>query len=317
MKYLFVVALAVSFLGFAHRYPSSSMLIPITPTSAEPSIDPTYNAVNEVGHPTGMAANLLYVFLPGTNGTPAGYKDILNEALAKGYHAIGLEYPNGEEVEQACKGSGNPNCPGLVRYETITGLHPTKYGSVMGPPDSVVGRLTSLLSYLSSHYPNDGWRQYLSGGNINWSQVVVGGHSQGAGHAAFIGKLFLASGLCDFDSPADVDPASTTSPYPAPAAWLSSANKTSPNLEYGFTNRADQIAVYPVVRRAWDSLPMPPANQLTVNVQASTPAESHGLTVVDGSTPILPSGMPKYLPQWDKACFSFTGPSRKSIRRGL
>src|SRR6185436_11530862 len=42
--------------------------------------------------------NLLFLFFPGTGGTPFFYQNLLNTAADLGFHAIGLNYPNDEAV---------------------------------------------------------------------------------------------------------------------------------------------------------------------------------------------------------------------------
>jgi len=58
-------------------------------------------------------------------------------------------------------------------------------------------RLFYLLQHLDATYPNDGWKSFYSTQNIDgedigptiaWRNIVVSGHSQGAGHAAYLAK---------------------------------------------------------------------------------------------------------------------------------
>ncbi|MBD5654801.1 MAG: hypothetical protein IAI50_06420, partial [Candidatus Eremiobacteraeota bacterium] len=258
MRYLAVAAI------FAFMIPGASLAAPaltsIKPSVVDPGIDPAYDSPNEVGAPTARARGRLFVFLPGSGVTPAQYMKIVQEALRQGFNAIGLEYPNGTSIQQLCQKSHAAACPSLVRNDTITGKMPNRFVKVQRR-DSIAGRLISLLGYLAQHDPNGHWSQYLSDGSIVWSRVVVGGHSQGAGNAAYIGKLFNVAGLCDFDSPVDVDP---TAPTPLPAPWLSGKNVTPVEREFGFTNKLDRIAPYAQVVADWNAIPIPAKNQLTI-----------------------------------------------------
>lgn len=55
--------------------------------------------------------------------------------------------------------------------------------------NSITGRLVSLLTYLNSNFPTEGWGQYLTNGQPRWDLITVAGHSQGGGHAGYLAKL--------------------------------------------------------------------------------------------------------------------------------
>ena len=59
----------------------------------------------------------------------------------------------------------------------------------IAPQDAVLHRLTKALAYLAQTYPNEGWGAFLVNGAPDWSRIVLGGHSNGSGEAAFI-ELF-------------------------------------------------------------------------------------------------------------------------------
>jgi hypothetical protein len=180
----------------------------------------------------------------------------------------------------------------------------------ISPEDSIVGRLTALLSYLSATYPDAGWNAFLSNGSPNWSLIVIGGHSQGAGDAAYIAKAQLLAGTCTFDCPDDGNSIVGT------ALWLSETNSTPVSSQYGFTNRGDRIATFTGVTLDWsiigypgplydvdnNSPPYNNSHQLyTVSLQSGLLA-SHCCTIVDAYTPFS-NNSPLFLPVWDYMCF--------------
>lgn len=79
-----------------------------------------------------------------------------------------------------------------------------------------------MLLWLENNYPNDGWSgkhlerakpaivylfflAYLNGTtSVNWTQIIVSGHSQGSGHAAFIGMLQNCSRIIQYGGCTDL-----------------------------------------------------------------------------------------------------------------
>jgi len=160
-------------------------------TGAEIDWKPNDNehAQHHVWLPAGRRRNgKLFVFMPGTTNKPADYQDFSSEAARAGYHVIGLMYRNDKAIESVCPGNPNPNCSGNMRLEIVTGVDSSEDVTV-NVPNSIDYRLTKLLEYLDDNHPHQGWSRFLKGGKPNWSRIAVGGHSQGAGHAALIAQL--------------------------------------------------------------------------------------------------------------------------------
>jgi hypothetical protein len=85
------------------------------------------------------------------------------------------------------------DCYGKVRLEVIDGTDRTQLVNV-NRSNSIENRLIRLLLYLHARSPGDGWGQYLSADNtLNWPVFVVGGHSQGGGHAGLLGRYHRVS----------------------------------------------------------------------------------------------------------------------------
>lgn len=281
----------------------------VAPASIESGINVAYNANDYFSTPIATPKNKLFVFLPGTGGVPSAIQGILREGARRGYHVIGLTYDNGTEVNQYCASSTDASCWGNVRNEIIYGQDTSPLVTVSAA-DSVVGRLNALLSYLTTTYPNQGWDRYFSAGSPVWSTIVVGGHSQGAGDAAYLAKGESLAGVCTFDSPDDGNARAGA------ASWLSTPSTTSVTLQYGFTNMDDSVAGYNGVTGNWSLLGFPGipfdvdgsqapygnSHQLYTVVSSSVTPDTHGYTVVDSATP-LQNGVPVYAPVWDQICF--------------
>jgi hypothetical protein len=264
-----------------------------------------------------VAKGLLFVFLPGTGGVPSQYRLILRTGAARGYHAIGLNYPNPTAVGTLCKDSTDPNCFWDVRREIVTG-EDTSTKVAVNSANSILHRLQALLSYLQVHYPTEGWERFLSNGSVDWSRVIVAGHSQGGGHAAVMAKLYKLHRAVYFSSPADWSDVAD-----APPAWLSLPGATDVADQYGFSHLEDTLVPFAHVALIWSALglgtygapasvdnqaaPYGNSHQLTTNaapnVIAGVLTPAHAATVVDLLTPRTAANTPLYEPVWSYLCF--------------
>lgn len=287
----------------------------VLPSTANPAIT-TALAPNVVINPdpAATARGRLFVMLPGTSATPQIYRRILRVGAQRGYHVIGLTYPNDSAVATLCAGSADAACPGNIRREIITGQDVSALVAV-DAANSIAGRLESLLTYLTITFPNEGWGQYLNAGGINWALVTMAGHSQGAGHAGFLAKLQSLDRAVMFSGPADSGVAAGST-----AAWLSLPNVTPASRQYGFTHTADTLAPFALVTGNWAQIGLPAfgaavsvdnsaapfanAHQLTTsaapnpNPTGPSASPTHGAPVEDAVTPLDAQGQPLFAPVW-------------------
>jgi hypothetical protein len=213
----------------------------------------------------------------------------------------------------------DPDCAGKVRREVITGEDTSTLVSV-DLTNSISDRLRSLLVYLNTTFPNEGWGRYLIGGSVDWSAVVVAGHSQGGGHAGYFAKLHRFDRVVMFSAPGDTGAAANSA-----AQWVSLANITPASSQYGFTHTADPLAPLATVSRNWTgiglgafgtpvsvdgaSAPFANSRQLTTsappnpNPGGPTAAPAHGAPVADAVTPRDQNGRPAYIPVWTYLAF--------------
>lgn len=264
--------------------------------------------------PQVVARGRLFVMLPGTLAVPNTYQDIVRTGAARGYHALGLTYPNDDAIEGLCGSSSDPDCAGRARREVITGEDTSPLVNVT-PANSITNRLVALLQFLDLSFPNEGWGQFLAGGQPLWSRITIAGHSQGGGHAGFFAKLVELDRAVMFSAPGD------TGVAPASAAqWLSLPNVTPVDRQFGFTHVNDNLAPLANVSRAWQAIglgafggltsvdgasaPFGNARQLTTsappnpNPTGPSASPTHGAPVVDAVTPRDGQGRPIYAPVW-------------------
>lgn len=128
----------------------------------------------------------LFIFLPGTGATPEYYTHLMDAAAEAGMHVIALRYPNDRSANiQICPHDPDDDCHEKVRREITRGVDVSDNVSV-NAENSVEGRLQSALTHLAAQAPDEGWGEYLYGDSILWESIVLSGHSQGGGHAAYI-----------------------------------------------------------------------------------------------------------------------------------
>lgn len=255
--------------------------------------------------------NQLFVFLPGTGGIPLNTQEINNTAADLGFHAVNLTYPNDEAVGDLCGGLNTDlDCYGKVRLEIKDGTDRTNLVNV-NRANSIENRLIKLLIYLRTQAPNDNWGQFLiNDTNLDWSKIVVSGHSQGGGHAGIIGRFHPVARVVMF---AAMDFNARTN---SPANWIgvpsSTPNASTPDKFWGFAHTRDEIVTFNLLStRIWTAYGMPNFGA-TVNVDSSAPPFNnthsltsnidcdnfHGCVVVDARL-VRQNGVPVFKPVWE------------------
>lgn len=279
----------------------------VLPTQANRSVTGPNDPSIAMAGPRSRSNGLLVVFLPGTGGKPACCQLFLREAVSLGYHAIGLTYNNDAAVGSVCL--NDLGCFGLVRRNRFDGTSPSAYSS-LPPQDGIASRLTAVLSYLRAHYPHEGWGSFVRRGAPVWSHIVVAGHSQGGGEAAFIGTIRRLRGVITLSSPPD------TNLSRQPATWVAEVphGLTPIDRMVGFVHSGDPF--YPRIAADWQAMDLGSLGPLTSvddtrppyhhthELLSSAPLPlvvlaQHDSTAVDSATPACANGSPRYAPVWE------------------
>ena len=153
----------------------------------------------------------------------------LREAWDSGFIVIQLAYNNRFAInsEGECGGDFQiDNCAGNIRREKILGgnLSPI---AVTPVADSIEHRLIRLVEYLETknfELPINAIRY----NRINWPRMFLGGHSQGAGQALYIGKYFGAKHVCMLAGSYDVPDVVPAPPPELIADWFLDTSSTIP-----------------------------------------------------------------------------------------
>ena len=269
----------------------------------------------------------LLVFLPGTQGAPSQYTYILRAGASRGFHAVGINYTNQTAMGSLCQFSADPDCYWTARTEVVFGNGtPVSGQSAITRADSVVNRVSKLLSWLSARYPAEGWGQFLRADEtVDWSRVVLAGHSQGGGHVGVLAKTVALSRAVYFSAPEDWNERTNR-----PAIWTAARpNVTAASVQFGFGSDQDTLVPNAHAFAHWDGLGLarPGAGPVLVDGAAApflasrqlrtslspNPASTaitaalrfHGVTVVDTSTPVDAAGKPLFDANgvWEYLCF--------------
>jgi len=288
----------------------------VRPHDTDPAIDHFLKDHYAIFYKSEKHNGRLFVFFPGTYGQPQGYQLLLDEAARAGYKAVGLEYPDANAdprasaVGQICARSTDPDCPALVRRARLSG-GTAPGGTWVTPANSILSRLISLLRYLDREHPTDGWGAFVRGTSLAWDRMALGGHSQGAGMAAFLAKEHLVARVALWSGPSDYLPALGRFP-----PWMGAVSATPLDRWYGMVHTDEpgesmlvagwRVLGLPVPPVVLDGGPIPAAHGFIVTRPARGPASplgivnaAHGSVATDFRTPIDAAGQPVYGPVWD------------------
>jgi hypothetical protein len=174
----------------------------------------------------------LLLMLVGTDAAASHNVPFFNFAASLGYHVISLDYKN-TVITTVCSNSEDSACFTGFRQEIIFG-DPVSPLVEVDSINSIYHRFHTLLIYLSKKYPKQGWQQYISTNGIQWPKIIVAGHSQGAGHAAYLGKKFPVNRVLIFAGPQDY-----LVRFHSPAGWLSQKGKTASSNYFAFLHVKD------------------------------------------------------------------------------
>jgi hypothetical protein len=275
----------------------------VLPSEADPRVTRFTNVGSWIVHNASASPQAeLLVFLPPTGGSESGFpferfQLFFGTATNLGYNVIGLQCNNRPAVVQMCQADPDPACSGAFREKRSFGDDVTPVIDDT-PPEAIISRLVNLLVLLVRRYPDQGWERYLNGDEPNWGRLALGGHSQGAGMAAYIAKKKEVARVVLLSSPRDV-----SGPDRRPAPWLSMPSATPLDRWYALRHvrepQSDALA------RAYETLGIPPSHVRVVNLEpepgpqgAEGPLRYHVSVIGDLTTPRTQDGAPAYGPDW-------------------
>lgn len=286
----------------------------VDPTSTDPAIvaltELPGSATRRLDHfavvDAGRRNGYLYVHLPGSGGLPENSLSFARHAAGRGFHVVSLAYPNWPSVNELTANGGDSAEPGRVREERLFGTNASVLVDV-DAANSIWNRLVRLLEHLDTEHPEEGWGRFLIDGAPDVARTVIGGHSQGAGHAAYLGQEFRLAGVLMLGGPGDFVAGVGL------ADWLFRPSPTGAGRYYGFVHELDpsadtfRLAQLALGLGAFGPLvdvdQLPPdawsSNRLTSSRQDIPTGNYHGAVVVDAHLPRNPDGTPAYAHAWN------------------
>jgi len=209
----------------------------VTPFSTNSNYDINQDS-SLVDYNSNLSNGKLVLFLGGTNSNTDNYTALKNKIVDLGYKFINLSYPN---TVPAASLSNNTNALAFDEYrQEICYGTPLSNTVSVDSLNSIHTRFNYLLTYLNSTYPTQNWGNYLnSNTSINWDNIIVAGHSQGSGHAAYLAKsnavdrVLMFSGLNDYSDF-----------FSCPGNWLNEVSVTPTTKFYSYLSLLDEVVNY-------------------------------------------------------------------------
>lgn len=157
------------------------------------------------------------ITIGGTNSRPSDFRNVHMWAHDMGYNVVGIDYEN-EVSSTVCQSSTDYSCYDEYRSEIAFG-QPMSDLVRVNERNSIAHRILKLFLHLR-------W-------SVDWEDVVLVGHSQGAGHVAYLAKYFNVSRVIMTGGPHDY--------YPnhGPANWTLERGETHPSRFYSFLHWKD------------------------------------------------------------------------------
>lgn len=218
--------------------------------------------------PGATATGTLVVHFAASLSTPAlqiasPEQNLYTAAALEGHHVLALAYRN-DHVIGAPNACGNDAaCYPATRETILRGVAvegADHHVEDIEVDEGIVARLDAALALLAERRPGEGWDAFRDADGataedrIVWADVIATGHSQGGGHAAWLGRSFAIRRVVQLASTCDaVDDA------PAPWTFADASWATAPSSDYyGFASANDQT-ICPMHVAVWTAMGQDPA----------------------------------------------------------
>jgi hypothetical protein len=229
-NYLFIASTAL-LLGITNLHAQEKVFY-VEPKDTDPATRKVHSAHVAVYNPAVTPRHELLLLIPGTRAVASNTLAVDRVFARWGYHAITLDYEN-DLLAVTYANSTDPTAFERYRDAIVTGA-PVCDGVKVDAANSILNRTAKLLVYLDKEDPKGGWDQYVKDGKPVWNRIIAAGHSQGAGHVAYIGKKYETDAVFMFSGPQDY----MEGPKKA-APWEAEKSATSPSRFFAFLSAHD------------------------------------------------------------------------------
>jgi len=224
-------SLSFALLSFFYL-PAQVHVVYTRPDSTDSSIQTFHGNHFAYTNPSVTSKHQLVLMIEGTGAAARDLFSFDTTIAGLGYAVISLDYSN-NVITTVCSNSNDSSCFDNFRQEIVFG---TPVSSVVNVDsvNSLYNRFRQFLHWLVKNDPGQGWEEYLQDDSIQWGKVIAAGHSQGAGHAAYLGKKFKLARVLIFSGPQDY-----LSYYHEPSGWLSDSSRTDVSRYFAFLHMHD------------------------------------------------------------------------------
>lgn len=207
----------------------------VKPVQTDPNYAPTEDS-SAVSRNTRFQLNKLFLFIGGTGSSSStDYNALRLHSANLGFDFINLSYPNNVAAASLAN-SSDSMVFNKYRQEVCFGT-PVSTDVTIDSLNSIYTRTLKLIQYLNLTYPTENWGQYLATStSLDWSKIIVGGHSQGSGHACYLAKQYLVDRVLMFSGPNDYSNTFSNS-----ANWLRQVGVTSVNKHFAYLSLNDEV----------------------------------------------------------------------------
>lgn len=222
---------ALTLLALSTVARAEDKVLRVDPTQTDAAIESVHGP-HLVQYDTENSNHRLLVFFVGTNAHADQAVAIGQTFVSLGYHVITLDYEN-KILSNSCVHSPDLSCSDSYRAAIVSGTPGSDLIHV-DAANSILNRFQKLLAYLVKEDTGGGWNEFFAEGKPVWNRIVLAGHSQGSGHAAYIAKLYEVDKVLMFSGPQDY-----SATFDKPAPWESRPSATPPSRFYAFLNIND------------------------------------------------------------------------------
>ncbi len=270
IKNTFVLLAAIIFFAAGTR--AQVKILQVEPALTDPAIESVHGPHIALYDPNVPSRHLLYLFITGTGGSAVGSTRMDSIFATWGYNAISVDYED-NVIAVASAHSLDSTSFGRYRDAIVTGA-PVSDLIKVDTANSILNRFQKLLVYLAKHDPEGNWGEFLKDGQPVWSKVIVGGHSQGAGHAPYIAKLFDVNRVLIFSGPQDF-----MDDLGRPAPWQRMKSATPASRYFAFLAMNDPFNVKHQIANCMALMRL--AKPDTMMIQPGVPVHGHSHILIN------------------------------------
>ncbi len=202
----------------------------IAPSATNPTASQMRGAHQVFFNPGVTARKQLVISLGGTTSLPSDLAAFDKVAADMGFDVIGIDYDN-HVISTTCQSSSDLLCFDKFRAEVVTG-EPVSDLLAVDKDNSIESRIQDTLKFLKNKDASR-WGRYLKSGKVRWEQVIIVGHSQGSGHAAYMSKIHKLKAIIMLAGPQD------RFEDGRPVNWIAMDSKMPTSGYYSFIHQRD------------------------------------------------------------------------------